>query len=95
MYFNYKRYHSVVIMTLVDTDYKFTWVNVGSPGPCLGVLWNDCDLRDHIVTTRIGWPQPNPLPYDDRDTPYNITGDEVFVLRTWLRKPFSKHMGHE
>ncbi|XP_041349545.1 protein ALP1-like [Gigantopelta aegis] len=97
MYFNYKRYHSIVLMALVDADYKFMWVNVGSPGSCSDAqIWNDCDLREHIFTDRIGWPQPDPLPHDDTDTPYYIIGDEAFALRTWLMKPFSRrHMDHE
>lgn len=91
MYFNYKGYHSIVLMALVDADYKFQWVNVGTPGSCSDAqIWNDCDLRDHIVTDRIGWPQPDPLPNDDRDTPYFIIADEAFALKTWLMKPFSR-----
>ncbi|XP_041378026.1 uncharacterized protein LOC121390308 [Gigantopelta aegis] len=58
--FNIRWYNSIVLMALVDADYKFMWVNVGSPGSCSDVqIWNDCDLRDHIVPDRISWPQPD------------------------------------
>ncbi len=70
MYFNYKRCHSVITMALVDADYKFIWVSVGSHGSCSDAqMWNDRDIRDHIVTERIGRPQPDRLPHNDRDTP--------------------------
>ena len=31
-YFNYKCYFSLVLLTLVDADYKFLWVNMGASG---------------------------------------------------------------
>ena len=32
-YFNYKGCFSLVLLALVNTEYKFLWVNVGSSGP--------------------------------------------------------------
>jgi hypothetical protein len=32
VYRNYKRFFSIVLMALVDADYKFLWIDVGSDG---------------------------------------------------------------
>ena len=94
---NYKGYYSIMLMALVEADYKFVLVNIGCSGSCSDAqFWNDCDLRHHIVTNRIGWPNPDNLMYDDREMPYYIISDEAFAQRTWLMKPFSKrHLDHE
>lgn len=36
MFFNYKDYHSVVLMAVADSKYRFVYVNIGSFG-------KDCD----------------------------------------------------
>ena len=43
---NYKLFHSVVLMALVDHEYKFIWVDVGYNGGCSdGQIWNQCSLK--------------------------------------------------
>ena len=46
LYYNYKGYHSVVLMPLVDADYKFRWVNFGAQGGCSDAqIWSQCALK--------------------------------------------------
>ncbi len=46
---NYKNFHSIVLMALVDGDYKFTWVAVGANGPSSDAqIFEDCGLKQAI-----------------------------------------------
>jgi hypothetical protein len=91
MYYNYKGFHSIVLMALVDADYKFMWVEAGSNGSASDAqLFNACDLKAAFEDGSIGLPAPDCLPADDRPVPYFIIGDDAFALRTWLMKPFAK-----
>ena len=90
-YFNYKGFHSIVLLGLVDADYKFIWVNIGAPGACSDAqIWNQSDLREHISDEKIHVPPAEPIPGDDKDMPYFIVGDDAFALKSWLMKPFSR-----
>ena len=90
-YFNYKGFHSVVLLGLVDADYKFIWVNIGAPGACSDAqIWNQSDLRQYIDDDKIHVPPAEPIPGDDKDIPYFIIGDDAFALKSWMMKPFSR-----
>ncbi|XP_068235626.1 putative nuclease HARBI1 [Palaemon carinicauda] len=55
-YYNYKCFHSIVLMVVADVTYKFLYVDVGAEGGASdGGTWRD----------------------------------DVFALRTWMKKPFS------
>ena len=79
----YKHFHSIIVMALVDAQYKFTWVDVGAMGSAGDAnVFNHSELRDCINEDTIGFPQPEPLPGDDEDMPYFLVGDYAFALRT-------------
>ncbi|CAF1345357.1 unnamed protein product [Didymodactylos carnosus] len=41
-YYNYKKFHSIVLLAVVDASLRFTYVNVGAPDRC-----NDAHLFNH------------------------------------------------
>lgn len=96
-YYNYKGFFSIVLLGLVDADYKFLWANVGSEGSSSDAgVFNNSNLEPALRNGTLGLPHPDPLPNDDRDTPYFIIADDAFPLRTWLMKPYShRYLSHK
>ena len=96
-YYNYKGFHSLVLMGLVDADYKFLWANVGTPGSNSdAAIFKLSTLRESLENDTLALPPPDPLFGDDRDTPYFIVGDDAFPLRQWLMKPYSiRNLDHD
>ncbi len=90
LYFNYKKFHSKILMALVDADYKFLWVDVGANGSASDAqVFNDSQLKEAIEDGTMKFPEDDALPGDDRPMPYFIIGDDAFALRTWMMKPYS------
>ena len=88
-YYNYKKFYSVVLMALVDSDYKFLWVDVGADGRASdGQIFNVSELKECLVDGSINLPDAEPLPNDDRDFPYFLVGDDAFALRSYMMKPY-------
>lgn len=52
-YYNYKEGFSIVLMGLVDVDYKFIGVDVGANGrACDSSIWNNSALRAAVIGER-------------------------------------------
>ncbi len=90
-YFNYKNFHSIVLMALVDGDYKSTWVEVGANGTSSDVqIFEDSGMKEAIEQCVIAFPPPDHLPDDNRDIPYFFVGDDAFPLHTYMMKPYGR-----
>ena len=89
-FYNYKGFYSIILMALVDADYKFIWVECGTNGGASDrQIFNNCDLKDAIERGTLGIPADDRLPNDDRFTPYYFIGDDAFAIQTYFMKPFS------
>ena len=76
-------------MALLDADYKFIWVDIGTNGSAsAGAIFNHSGMKEVIENCTIGFPAADPLPNDDKPMSYFIIGDYAFPLGTWLMKPF-------
>ncbi|XP_052217908.1 putative nuclease HARBI1 [Dreissena polymorpha] len=90
MYHNYKGFFSIVLMALVDENYKFMWIDVGGLGSQSDAqIYNQSELKECLEDGSIGLPPPSPLPNDDQDFLYFLLGDDAFGLRSFLMKPLS------
>nr|XP_054774507.1 putative nuclease HARBI1 [Lytechinus pictus] len=93
LYYNYKGFFSIILLALVDADYKFLWGDIGSQGSSSDCqIFNHSPLRAGLENGTLGLPDPEALPDDDKPIPYFIVGDDAFPLRTWMMKPYS-HRG--
>ena len=89
-YFNYKKFHSVILLALADAKYRFLYIDVGAEGGAGDAgTWARCSLFRAIERKRIGFPQDTPLPNDDSPVPFHIIADDAFALKTWLMKPYA------
>ena len=62
LYHNYKVFFSIVMLALVDGQYKFRWVDVGTAGSCSDAhIFNASQLKRRIEDGRIGFPDPAPI----------------------------------
>ena len=90
LYYNYKGVFSIVLLAMVDADYKFLWTDVGGYGSMSDAqIYNESDPKEALEDNTIGLPPADPLPHDDRNVPYFLLGDDAFGLRTYLMKPFA------
>ena len=93
LFHNYTGFVSILMLALVDGQYKFRWVDVGTEGSCSdGQIFNASQLKRRIEDGRIGFPDPAPITQGGRDVPYFILADDAFALKTWLMKPYGRRM---
>ena len=93
LYHNYKGFFSIVMLALVDGQYKFRWVDAGTEGSCSdGQIFNASQLKRRIEDGRIGFPDPALIIQGGPDVPYFILADDAFSLKTWLMKPYGRRM---
>lgn len=90
-FYNYKHFHSLVLLAIADADYNIIYFDIGAEGKASdGGIWRSCsmhgDLEDPDNPCNI--PTEAPIPGIDGNIPYFLLGDDAFALTPYLMKPF-------
>lgn len=91
LYFNYKGTFSVVLLALVDANYKFVCIDIGSYGRNSdGGIFAHSSLGRALSAEQLKLPPDSPLPGAEQlgPAPFVMVGDEAFPLQTHLLRPF-------
>lgn len=90
-FFNYKQTFSLVLMALVDANYKFISVDVGSMGRFSDAnIFTSSVLAKKMNRQSLQIPPPEFLPVFEQPLPYVFVADEAFPLSENLMRPYPK-----
>ncbi|CAH1970387.1 unnamed protein product [Acanthoscelides obtectus] len=88
-FFNYKGDFSIVLLALVDANYKFTYVDVGCKGRISdGGVFKNTGFYVNLQQRQLNLPQPTALPGRMTPIPYVIVADDAFALDMNFMKPY-------
>ena len=93
MNFNYKCYFSIVLMTIADSDYKFTYADIGAYGKDSdSFVFQETSFLKLLIRNKLHIPPSGSLFTNDTE---NFTlvfvGDEAFSLSKNLMWPYARH----
>ena len=78
---NYKRFFSIILLALVDTDYKFLWVDMGVNGSMSDcAVYNQSQFKEQLENGTLGLSTIKALPGDDTAIPHFMIGNDDFPL---------------
>lgn len=90
-FFNYKEFYSTVMLGIVDADYKFVAIDIGSYGREGDAgIYLKSKIGKQIQLNKFNIPPPKSLPGTNTVVPHVIVGDEAFALHENLMKPYPR-----
>ena len=88
-FFNYKHFFSVILLALVDANYRFIYVDIGAAGRSgdSGVF-GESTLKKALSSNNLNLPPPKSIQGISQKIDYHIVGDDAFPMATNLMKPY-------
>ncbi|KAK7485168.1 hypothetical protein BaRGS_00023578 [Batillaria attramentaria] len=89
VYYNYLKYHSIILLALVDARYRFLYIDAGRNGRAGDAgVFNNSTLKTALENNTLNIPAPKALPGTEIEVPHFIVGDDAFPLKPYLMKPY-------
>lgn len=87
-YYNYKKFYSIVLMALVNSDYEFLYVDVGKNGRNSdGAILEYTKFYQYLRNNQLQLPLKEE---NIEQMNYVFLGDEAFALQKHILRPFSQ-----
>jgi len=89
LFHNDKDFFSIVLLAMVNANYKFVAVDIGSFGKEGGSgIFLKSNMRKQILDGSFGFSCDSALPGSQKVLPHVIVGDEAFRLHRHIMKPY-------
>ncbi|XP_070855030.1 uncharacterized protein [Drosophila suzukii] len=88
VFFNYKGFHSIVILAVSHANYRFTYLDIGAYGSEGDMnAFSHCKLGKAIFLDQLNFPDDKPR--NEVMVPYYLVADDAFPLSKRISKPYS------
>ncbi|XP_050502605.1 uncharacterized protein LOC126881914 [Diabrotica virgifera virgifera] len=88
-HFGYLKKFSIVLMAIVDANYKFICIDVGGYGKNSdGGIFQNSNMGQRFEAGLMNVPEDKNLPGQVEPCPHVLIGDEAFALKSFLMRPF-------
>lgn len=98
LYYNYKKYFSIVLLAVCDAQYRFLLVDIGRSGRNSDSgIYGSSQLGLSIEDNLLSYPDGRyPIPGYDQSVkfPYVFLADEGFAMKTFMMRPYPKNCGN-
>ena len=89
LYYNYKHWHSIVLMAIAAADYSFILVDIGDNGRHSdGGVFQNSKLGIGLLSNSLQLPEPCCISNRMSTFPFVFVGDEAFPLMKNLMRPY-------
>ncbi|XP_044746944.1 protein ALP1-like [Coccinella septempunctata] len=98
LFYNYKNFHSTVLLAICDANYCFISVDIGAYGKSNdSSIFKNSRFYERLMNNELNIPDPKPLSERDQTpSPYVIVGDEAFALMKNVMRPYcGKSLTHK
>lgn len=94
LYYNYKNFFSIVLLAVCDSNYCFSYIDIGSYGKdCDSTIFKRSSFYKSLQSGELSIPKPKLLPNESNtEMPFVFVADEAFGLSETVLKPYAGRM---
>ena len=93
LFFNYKKFFSIVLMAICNANYEFILLDIGDTGRNSdGGVFANCVMGNAILQNNLNIPDPDKTGTSNSTFPYVFVADDAFPLKENIMKPFPREI---